>query len=115
MAIHVVLTCDKCGKEIYKKDLMENEDRCLDVEDISSGSIEYGDAVDTALEKYAETQVLILEKFVGNFCKECVESMNTILFEDGTAVPIPNKNDNWPSKESVSELKEFMDNDFNGR
>ena len=113
MAINVVLTCDKCGKEIYKKDLMEDEEKCLDVEDISS--IAYGDAVDTALEEYAETQVLILEKFVGNFCKECVESMSTILFEDGTAIAIPNENDNCPSKEAIDELKEFMDNDFNGR
>lgn len=113
MAIHVVLTCDKCGKEIYKKDLMEDEDRCLDVEDISS--IAYGDDVDTALEEYADTQVLILEKFVGNFCKECIENMNTILFRDGTAMPIPNENDNWPSKEAINDLKESMDTDFNGR
>jgi len=115
MAIHVVLTCDKCGKELYKKDLMENEDRCLDVEDISSGSIAYGDDVDAALEEYADTQVLILEKFVGNFCKECIEDMNVILFRDGTAVPIPNENDNFPSKEAIDDLKEFMDTDFNGR
>ena len=113
MAIHVVLTCDKCGKEIYKKDLMEDEDRCLDVEDISS--IAYGYDVDTALKEYADTQVLILENFVGNFCKECIENMNTILFRDGTAMPIPNENDNWPSKEAINDLKESMDTDFNGR
>ena len=113
MAIHVVLTCDKCGKELYKRDIMEHSDRCLGAEDI--GNIEYDDIVDDALEEYADTQVLIIENFVGNFCKECIEDMSTILFRDGTAVPIPNENDNFPSKEDIDNLKEFMDTDFNGR
>ena len=102
MAFNLTLTCDKCGKELFKKNL--DDERPLRNDELDYFDID--DDIREGLATYIESQVSVNDKFIAHLCAECSSDINLLLFNDGSVLPIPNEND--IPKEAIEALSKEM-------